>query len=64
MPISFLVFVFQKIRETPLFKFISTYYNNLLYSFAINTLKINKVLQLHYNSRLITQRLTSSETCK
>lgn len=39
MPISFLVFVFQKIRETPLFKFISTYYNNLLYSFAINTLK-------------------------
>lgn len=39
MSISFLVFVFQKIGEMPLFKFISTYYNNLLYSFAINTLK-------------------------
>ncbi len=39
MPISFLVFVFQKIGEMPLFKFISTYYNNPLYSFAINTLK-------------------------
>lgn len=40
MPIPFLIFAFQKIDETPLFKFISTYYNNLLYSlYAINTLK-------------------------